>query len=307
MVSGEARVIFLGGPTASGKSDVAIEIAMEFPFIEIVNADSVQLYKYMDIGSAKVGHLERSIVPHHLIDVAEIDDPWDVKRYEEEALKVVDAIQQRGNIPLVVGGSGFYMFALESGVPGPIGKDEKLREKLYSMDTERLYEWLNEVDPERAREISKRDKKRIVRALELYMLTGEKPSKFKWQGTRSGWRVLKVAVTRERKELKDRITKRVYEMVERGWLEEVRYLVERCGKTRVLTDTLGYRELLMVLDGALTIEEAVREIIKQTYKYAKRQIGWFKGKGYEFFKLEEEKEKLFERIRGWLDDKADRR
>ncbi len=300
------RLIVLGGPTASGKSDLAISLAREFNG-EIVNADSVQLYRGMDIGSAKVPLNHREEIPHHLVDVADIDDEWDVKRYEEEALKVVKSIVNRGRLPIVVGGSGFYIEALISGVKGPVGRNERIRSELSVLSEEELYQYLLNIDPIRASEIGRRDKKRLIRAIEIFLLTGEKPSSFKWKGIREGWDVLKIAVTRERAELKRRIEERVLRMIEVGWVRETEELLRRYGKRRILVDTLGYRELVLYLEGVISLETAIERIVRGTYDYAKRQIKWFRSRGYEFFKLDDERDRLFNRVREWLFDKADGR
>ena len=293
------RLIVLGGPTASGKSDLAIILARLFNG-EIVNADSVQLYKGMDIGSAKVPVSLRKEISHHLIDVADVSDEWDVKRYEEEALKVVRSIAEKGKIPIVVGGSGFYIEALISGVKGPVGKNERIRGELSAMSNEELYQYLLRIDPLRAGEIGRRDRKRLIRAIEIFLLTGEKPSNFKWKGVREGWDVLKIAVTREREELKRRIRDRVLKMIDAGWVRETEELLARYGKRRILVDTLGYREIILYLEGKLTLEDAIERIVRATYDYAKRQIKWFRSKGYEFFKLDEDRDRLFNRVREWL-------
>ncbi len=299
------KVLVVGGPTATGKSDLAVELAERFSG-EVVNADSVQIYKGMDIGTAKPPLDVRGKVPHHLFDVASPDDPWDVKRYEVEASRVVEDILSRGKLPIVVGGSGFYIKGLVEGVPPDLPSDRNLREKLYLLSREELYEKLRKLDPDRASEIHPNDVKRIVRALEICILTGRPASAFRWR-PKPKWDVLKIALDRDREILKKRIYDRVVAMMDAGWLEEVEGLVARYGwDNRILRDTLGYRELIMHLEGELSLDEAVALIQKNTWRYSKRQRTWFRKEGFEFFDAED-KEGIFSRIEGWLSDKNNRR
>lgn len=297
------KILVIGGPTAVGKSDFAVSIAQEING-EIVNADSVQIYKDLNIGTAKPPQESIKKVTHHLLDVADPSEPWDAKRYEIEALKVIEEITQRGKIPIIVGGSGFYIEALLSGLEENISKDTKLREELWRMDNLTLYNKLKEVDPERAAKIHPNDKKRIIRALEIFILTGTKPSTIKWKPqTRKHWDVLKVAIVREKEELKKRIESRTAKMIEEGWLDETERLLNKYGKIRILTSTIGYREMIKVIEGEITQEEALQIIIKKTYKYAKRQISWFKAYQYNFFIFNKEEATLKKTIEKWLHDK----
>ncbi len=295
----KVKVLVIGGATACGKSEIAVEVAQIFNG-EIINADSVQIYRDLNIGTAKPERELMNKVPHHLFDVADISDPWDVKRYEEEAKKVVMNVYNRGKLPILVGGSGFYIKGLLEGVTSEAVKDESLREYLYTLDDNLLYEKLKEIDPKRAASIHPHDKKRIVRALEIYYLTGKKPSDFGFSG-KDRFNSLKVAIVRERLELKRRIEERVDRMIERGFLKEVESLLKKYGeKNRILSTTLGYRELILYFKGEISLSEAISLIKKRTWEYAKKQIRWFKKEGFIFFTLPEEKEKLINFITGWL-------
>ncbi len=295
----KVKVLVIGGATACGKSEIAVEIAQIFNG-EIINADSVQIYRDLNIGTAKPERELMNKVPHHLFDVADISDPWDVKRYEEEAKKVVMNVYNRGKLPILVGGSGFYIKGLLEGVSSEAVKDESLRGYLYTLDTNLLYEKLKKIDPKRAASIHPHDKKRIVRALEIYYLTGKKPSDFGFPG-KDRFNSLKVAIVRERLELKRRIEERVDRMIEKGFVEEVESLLKKYGeKNRVLSTTLGYRELILYFKGELSLSEAINLIKKRTWEYAKKQIRWFKKEGFIFFTLPEEKEKMINFITGWL-------
>ncbi len=295
----KVKVLVIGGPTACGKSELAVEMAELFNG-EVVNADSVQIYRGLNIGAAKPGKELLERVPHHLFDVAEVSSPWDVKRYEEEAFRVILELHNRGRLPVVVGGSGFYIKGLLEGVASEAVKDEGLRRRLYSLDSEVLYKRLEEVDPERASAIHPHDKKRIVRALEIYYLTGKKPSSF---GASGGERfdALKVAVVRDRDELRKRIEKRVDAMMEEGFLEEVVSLTEKYGvENRILSTTLGYRELCLYLKGELSLAEAVSLIKKRTWEYAKKQLRWFRKEGFVFFELPDGKRDVMDFVERWV-------
>ncbi len=294
------KVLVLGGPTATGKTELSLELAKRFNG-EIVNADSAQIYRGMDIGTAKPPESFFKEVPHHLFSVAECDDPWDVKRYEREALKVLEDIWERGKLPILVGGSGFYIKGVLEGVPEDVPKNEKLRKVLWDIPCEELYRWLKRLDPARAVGVHPKDKKRVVRALEICFATGMPASSFSWSGE-CRWDALKIALDRPREELKERIYRRVEKMMRAGWLDEVKELVEKYGwENRVLNSTLGYRELLSYLRGELSLDEAVSLIKKRTYRYSKRQRTWFKGEGFLFFDASD-REGIFKRVKEWLND-----
>ena len=295
------KVLVIGGPTATGKSDLAVELATIFDG-EVVNADSVQIYRGMDIGTAKPPLEVRKRVSHHLFDVATIDAPWDVKRYEKEAVEVVEGILGRGKLPIVVGGSGFYIDGLLYGVPEAPGSDESLRRILSKCSDGLLRFVLERVDAERASKIHPSDRKRLLRAVEIYLLTGAPPSRFEWERGLERWDTLKIALDLPRDELKERIYKRVDDMMARGWLDEVRALVKEYGMdNRLLNETLGYRELVQFLKGEVGLEEAVDRIKRATYRYSKRQRTWFKGRGFTFYDARK-KQEILEAVKRWLDD-----
>ncbi len=295
------KVLVIGGPTATGKSELAVDVARLFDG-EVINADSVQIYRGMDIGTAKPPPEMRRVVPHHLFDVATCDDPWDVKRYEVEAVRVIEDVLSRGRLPVLVGGSGFYIEGVLCGVPPDAPSDPELRRKLLSKDKHELYRMLGELDPKRASQLHPNDVKRVVRALEICLLTGRPASSFVWSGEER-WDVLRIALDRERSELKERIYRRVDRMMEMGWLEEVRRLVSLYGRdNRVLRETLGYRELVMHLEGRLSLEEAVALIKTNTWRYSKRQRRWFASRGFLFFNAED-REAVVRRVEEWLNDK----
>jgi tRNA dimethylallyltransferase len=277
-------VVLLAGPTGVGKTALSLRLASEWNG-EIVNADSMQVYKLMDIGSAKPTPEERAQAPHHLIDVVAPDEPFDAGRYAETARPVVDELLRRGKIPLVVGGTGLYMKALLHGVcPGAPGSEEvkeELRRELEERGLDELHAELGRVDPRAARRIHPNDRQRILRALEVYRLTGAPLTE--WQ-ERHGFqdapyrRVVKIFLHRDREELYARIDARVHLMLEQGFIEEVRRLLEMgYGPELKPMQSLGYRQATQYILGNTTLEEAVRQIQQETRRYAKRQMTWFRA------------------------------
>jgi tRNA dimethylallyltransferase len=277
------RVLVIAGPTAVGKSALAIELAERLE-AEIVSADSVQVYRGMDIGSAKPSPVQRARVPHHLIDVVDPDETFSAGRYLKMAAAAITSIAARGKRPLVVGGSGLYLRALLSGLVEGAESDPEVRARLavqlQRAGLEAVRRRLAEVDPEAARRIHPTDAYRIMRALEVYELTGRPLSqvqaKHGWKGGRFDpfW----IGVTEERALLYERIGVRCEEMVKQGLLEEVRHLVAM-GYSLSLRPlrSLGYKQMGEVLRGERTLPEAIEEMKRATRRYAKRQLTWFRA------------------------------
>jgi tRNA dimethylallyltransferase len=277
------RVLVIAGPTAVGKSALAIELAERLE-AEIVSADSVQVYRGMDIGSAKPSPAERSRVPHHLIDVVDPDESFSAGRYLKLAAAAITSIAARGKRPLVVGGSGLYLRALLSGLVEGAESDSKVRariaDQLRRAGLEAVRRRLVEVDPEAACRIHPTDAYRIMRALEFYELTGRPLSEVQ---ARHGWKggrfdPIWIGVTEERALLYKRIEVRCEEMVKQGLLEEVRRLVAM-GYSLNLRPlrSLGYKHMGEVLRGERTLPEAIEEMKRATRRYAKRQLTWFRA------------------------------
>ncbi len=276
-------IVLIAGPTAVGKTALSLDLAATLG-TEIINADSMQVYRLMDIGTAKPSPEERARVRHHLIDVADPDEPYDAALFVRQARPVIDALHAQGKVPLVVGGTGLYMKALTRGLcPGPSGDPEMRRKILEELDRQGLsilYEELRRVDPACAAKIHPNDRQRIVRALEVFRSTGVPLSQ--WQDAH-GFRqalypTVKIALCRERRDLYARIDQRVLQMMDRGLLNEVRSLLERgypC--TLKSMQSLGYRHMCLYLAGTVSLDEAVRLMQRDTRHYAKRQITWFKG------------------------------
>jgi tRNA dimethylallyltransferase len=276
-------IILLAGPTAAGKTELAIEIALRLG-TEIVNCDSMQIYRYMDIGTAKPSLEERGLVTHHLLDVADPDEPFDAARYAQLARPVIETLQGQGKIPLVVGGTGLYMKILTRGIcpgaPGDLTIREKLLLDLSEQGLPRLYEELLRVDPELGTRLHPHDRQRILRALEVHRLTGCPLSR--WQSRHgfqeTNYRSIKIFLYRERNVLYERINRRVQQMLDRGLLGEVQGLWDRgYGPELKPMQSVGYKQMAAHLLGTCPLDLAISQMQQATRRYAKRQLTWFKG------------------------------
>jgi tRNA dimethylallyltransferase len=276
------NLVIVLGPTAVGKSRVAIGLALKFGG-EILNCDSVQVYKGFDIGTDKPSAGDRRKVPHHLIDVVDPDVQFTAADFVREVLAAAAGVVNRGRVPIVVGGTGLYLKALIDGLfPGP-GRDPALRAALEGEAGDKgldaLFRRLEEVDPVYARKIRSRDRIRIIRALEVWSLTG-RPLSEHFLGTKpaaTAYRLLKVGLELDRPSLNHRIDERVERMFERGLLDEVRGLLARgVRETAPPFRALGYRQALACLRGELSLEAAKALTKTDTRHYAKRQMTWFR-------------------------------
>ena len=277
-------LIILAGPTAVGKTSLSIRLAKETGG-EIISADSMQVYRHMDIGSAKITKEEMEGVPHYLVDVLEPEEEFNVVRFQQMAKEAAERIWKKGKIPLVVGGTGFYIQALLYDIDFTENDgDESYRRQLERKASDEegaseLYEILKTVDPKAAQEIHPRNIKRIIRALEFYHQTGKKISEHNetQRQRESPYNYTYFVLTDERSRLYERIDRRVDLMMEQGLLDEVRYLKERgVRKDSTAMQGLGYKELYAYLEGEYPLDEAVRIIKRDTRHFAKRQLTWFK-------------------------------
>jgi tRNA dimethylallyltransferase len=281
MTHDKPKVIVITGPTASGKSSLAVELALYLGG-EIVNADSMQVYRGMDVGTAKPTIAERRGVPHHLLDVVNPDEDFDAAKYRFLAVPQLQEMATRGKASLVVGGTGLYVKTLLGGLLDCPPADSGLREELGRTWDEQgsmsLYEKLKTLDPESALRVHPHDRMRIVRALEIINLTGQRPSSLiRRHGFRDhAFEALKFCMEMDRKELYERINQRSLEMIEGGLVEETEGLLKK-GYSPDLKPmkSLGYRHVVKFLEGACTLDETTYELQRDTRRYAKRQLTWF--------------------------------
>ncbi|MDX9786887.1 MAG: tRNA (adenosine(37)-N6)-dimethylallyltransferase MiaA [Desulfobacterales bacterium] len=275
------KIIIIVGPTAVGKTRTAIDLALTFSG-EIINADAMQIYRRMNIGSAKPTFEETTQIPHHGIDIIDPDEPFDAARFEQSARHDIDALLQRGVLPFVVGGTGLYIRALLYGLCDAISASPELRANLQAeadqKGTAALYDRLSTVDPESAAKIHPNDKIRIIRALEVFLLTGTRLSRHHQahQFKQSAFDFLKIGLHLDRETLYDRINRRTDAMISAGLEAEVRSLLAS-GYASSLNamQSIGYRHVVDFLEGRLDWQEAVRTMKRDTRRYAKRQMTWF--------------------------------
>ena len=276
-------MIILTGPTAVGKSALSVELAKQINGA-IISADSMQVYRHMDIGSAKITPGEMQGITHYMIDELEPDEEFHVVRFVTMAKEYLNKIYADGKIPIIAGGTGFYIQALLYDIDFTKQQcDETYREKLEALAKERgaeyLHGMLREVDPASAETIHANNIKRVIRALEFYHLSGKKISEHNEteRQKQSPYNFAYFVLTDERAKLYDRIDRRVDAMVEAGLVDEVKKLKAMgCSRKMVSMQGLGYKEILAYLDGEYTLEEAIYIIKRETRHFAKRQLTWFK-------------------------------
>ncbi len=277
------KLLCLLGPTAVGKTNLAIPVAQQMD-AEIISVDSKQIYRYMDIGTAKPTSAERALVPHHLIDCVDPDQPFCAADFQKCADAVIHDITRRHKKVLIVGGSGLYFRALIDGLFEVPRTDQDVRQCLHDElekhGKERLHAQLEQIDPEAASRIHVNDVSRVIRALEVYELTGIPISRHQqqWKQSQARYPFRAFVISRPRPELYERIDQRVEKMLRDGWIDEVRSLLAKgYGKELVSMQGLGYRELVEYLEGTLGLGVAVEQIKLRTRRYAKRQLTWFRG------------------------------
>lgn len=276
-------LIILAGPTAVGKTELSIGLAKAVGG-EIISADSMQVYRHMDIGSAKIRPEEMKGVVHHLVDVLEPEEEFHVVRFQQMAKDALQKIYEKGKIPILVGGTGFYIQALLYDIDFTHSeRNTKYRKYLERLVQEKgsgyLHQMLREVDARSAESIHANNSKRVIRALEFYNETGKKISEHNEQERQkeSPYRFAYFVLCDERQRLYDRIDCRVDQMMKEGLVEEVLTLKNRgCTRDMVSMQGLGYKEILAYLDGEVSLEEAVRRMKRDTRHFAKRQLTWFK-------------------------------
>lgn len=275
-------LVIISGPTASGKSDLSIKLAKLIDG-EIISADSMQVYKGMDIGSAKITEDEMCGVKHYLIDVLDPKDDFNIYYFKEEAKKAFDEIRSKGKIPIIVGGTGFYIqgFLYDIDFCESEGENLPLRDELTELSKEKgskaLHDMLKELDPKAAEAIHENNVKRVIRAIEFYKETGKSITEHNEEMRKrsSPYNFAYFCLTRNRKELYERIDRRVDKMIEEGLVEEVKRLKETgLSKDNHSMLGLGYKEILDHLDKKISLEEAIYIIKRDTRHFAKKQLTW---------------------------------
>lgn len=305
----EQPCLVLVGPTAIGKTDLSLTLARQYG-CEIISVDSMQVYRHMDIGTAKASHGERAEIPHHLIDIVDPDENYDAARFAVDALHAIRDIHSRGKIPLLTGGTGLYLRALFEGIfPGvPVDEETRrnLKERLIAEGSSKLHEELCVCDSVSAKRIHTNDSQRLLRALEVFYVSGVPLSehivthKNQDEGVHFT-NALQIGLTTDRKILYQRINRRCDAMLESGLEDEVRKLLSMgYGKELKAFGSIGYRHILNYIDGHWTKDEAVRLLARDTRRYAKRQYTWFsKLNALQWFDVDE-KQKNLRTVASWF-------
>jgi len=275
-------VIAIVGPTAVGKSELALHLAQYFP-LEIISADSRQVYRYMDIGTNKPTWAERASVPHHVIDVVEPDEDFSLAMYHQLAIEALKAIQQKGKLPVLVGGSGLYVWSLVEGWKIPqVTPNQELRRRLEARaeqeGSQSLYQELQDIDPSAAAKISPRNIRRVIRALEIYHATGQLLSQLQRKES-PGFPILLIGLTQERSGLYRKIDWRVDKMIQRGLVEEVEQLLKKGYSSSLPSMSgIGYKQIGQFLRGEMTLPQpqSIDKIKYETHRLARHQYAWFR-------------------------------
>ena len=280
MFSSEPLVIVLIGPTASGKTELAIEIAQHFQ-INIHNIDSRQIYRGMDIGTAKPTKEQQKQIKHLLVDIEDPNKPINVKEFQEIATRSINNEIKQNKSPFLVGGSGLYMNSITKGFVTPnVPPQEFLRKQLLLLGQEYCWQLLKVCDPITSKKINSEDKTRTIRALEVFYATG-KPMSLQQAMNPPHWNVIELGLDRE--DLHQRIERRAQFMFNNGLIEETKYIMSKYGKNIPLLKTIGYEEAHLIIKNKYSISEAIKITVNKTMNFAKRQRTWFRNKNNPFW------------------------
>lgn len=284
--------IVISGATGVGKTDLSIKLAKRLN-ADIISADASQVYKFLDIGTAKVTEDEMQGIKHYMIDVVEPDEDYSVGDFEVEVNKILHEKEENAENIILVGGTGLYIRAITDGFSDLPTKDEKIRKDLEEKSLEELQEILKELDLQAYNEIDLNNKLRLVRAIEVCKITGGKFSELRVKNIKkNNYNFLKVFLTRNREELYERINKRVDIMIQKGLVEEAKKVYNNYEDSLYKISAIGYKELFNYFDGKVSLEEAIEDIKRESRRYAKRQMTWFrKEKDYLIYNLSEISEK----------------
>ena len=290
--------IVIGGPTGVGKTSLSIKLAKILDAV-IINCDSMQIYKHMDIGTAKITEKEKEGVEHYMFDIVETIDRYKVGDYYRDVNSLLKKFEKDNRNVILVGGTGLYINSIVRGLSKLPEADLSIRNSLEKLSTEELYEKLKELDEEAAKEIHPNNRVRVERAVEVCLLTGNKFSKLNKLNIKdNNYNFIQIALERDRKILYDRIDYRVELMIENGLVEEAKDIYEKYNSEKNKIKAIGYKELFDYFDGLISVDEAIEIIKKESRHYAKRQFTWFKGDAdYKWFDLGQiEEDKIIENI-----------
>jgi tRNA dimethylallyltransferase len=284
--------IIISGATGVGKTDLSIKLAKRLN-ADIISADASQVYKFLDIGTAKVTEDEMQGIKHYMIDVVKPDEDYSVGDFEVEVNKILHEKEENAENIILVGGTGLYIRAITDGFSDLPTKDEKIRKDLEKKSLEELQEILKALDLQAYNEIDLNNKLRLVRAIEVCKITGGKFSELRVKNIKkNNYNFLKVFLTRNREELYERINKRVDIMIQKGLVEEAKKVYNNYEDSLYKISAIGYKELFNYFDGKVSLEEAIEDIKRESRRYAKRQMTWFrKEKDYLIYNLSEISEK----------------
>ncbi len=290
------KVLVIVGPTASGKTSLGIQLAREFDG-EIISADSRQIYRGLDIGTAKPTKAERKLIPHHLIDIKNPNQPYTVAQYKKACIKAVRDVIARKKLPIIVGGTGLYVKAVVDNLTIPKVKADpllrkELEKELQNRGLSFLYNELVKLDPEATYIVDSKNPRRVIRALEIALSTKKPFSQTRRQG-KSMFNFLQIGIHRPKEKLKDRIDKRMDMMVKRGLIQEIKNLIKKYPPRLIAFEAIGYREVIDYLQGKISLEEAVKLMKQNTWQFARRQMTWFrKDRRIHWLTTPQEAEKL---------------
>ena len=285
------KSLVISGPTGVGKTDMSIKLAKSLDS-EIISADSSQIYRYMDIGTAKITNEEMQEIKHYMIDIIEPGEDYSVGDFEIQVNGILKEKEKKYENILLVGGTGLYIKAITDGFSNLPSKDEKLRNELEGKELEELREILKKLDEKAYDEIDICNKLRLVRAIEVCILTGGKFSELKTENVKNNnYSFMKVFLTRNREEIYERINKRVDIMISQGLEDEARKIYDKYVNLRYKISSIGYKEFFKYFDGENSLDETIEEIKRESRRYAKRQMTWFrKEKNYIIYNLSEQNE-----------------
>lgn len=273
------KVLVIVGPTAVGKSTLGVELALHFNG-EIISGDSMQVYKGLDIGTAKITKEEQKGVPHHLLDIRNVDEKYSVSDFQHDCRLLIDEITSKNKLPIIVGGTGLYHKAAIYDYDFSMSPsyNPKQMEKYQDYSNEELYEELVKIDPESAKILHPNNRRRVLRALEIYYSSGKTKSEIiASQEHKPLYNALFIGLYMDREQLYERINQRVEQQIEQGLIEETKRIYELKNEKITAVQSIGYKELIPYLEGKVTLEEALEELKKVTRRYAKRQFTWFRN------------------------------